>query len=107
LKANNRALIFGNGARSSIVLGNSSVDEFEPLIPLMTGALSNRQTVTVPLSTRTNRRLKRSFDAAARSRGNRPAENQCQFKSPHGKENQKKIFRTKLLRIPKRILWLT
>ena len=65
VQAKETTLIFGNGARSLNRSWTGSVDEFEPLVP-PTDA-SNRQTVTVPASTRANRRLKRRTATAARS----------------------------------------
>jgi hypothetical protein len=54
-----------------------SADEFEPLIPLPT-VLSNSQTVTVPVSTRTHRRLTRSWSAARHQREQAPSINPIQ-----------------------------
>jgi hypothetical protein len=64
-------LIFGNGARSPIVLGLVPLTSLNRSFLWMT-ELSHSQNVAVPLSTRTNRRLKRSSEAVVRPRGNMP-----------------------------------
>jgi len=71
VKAEERKLIFGNGARSPIVLGLVPLTSLNRSFLWMT-ELSHSQTVAVPLSTRTNRRLKRSSGAVVRPRGNMP-----------------------------------
>jgi hypothetical protein len=63
-------LIFGNGARSPIVLGLVPLTSLNRSFLWMT-ELSNSQNVAVPLSTRTNRRLKRS-PTAVRPGGDMP-----------------------------------
>ena len=62
-------MIFWNGARSPIVLGLVPFTSLNRSFLWMT-ELSHSQNVAVPLSTRTNRRLKRSSEAVVRPRGN-------------------------------------
>jgi len=71
VKAEETELIFGNGARSPIVLGLVPLTSLNRSFLWMT-ELSHSQNVAVPLSTRTNRRLKRSSEAVVRPRGNIP-----------------------------------
>ena len=59
MKAKQAELIFRNGARSPIVLGLVPLTSLNRSFLWLTN-LSYRQTVTVPWSTRTHRRLKRS-----------------------------------------------
>lgn len=84
-------MIFGNGARSPIVLGLVPLTSLNRSFLWMT-ELSNSQNVTVPLSTRTNRRLKRS-QTAARPRGDMPNKSASRCRaSRKGKNPKKKLF---------------
>ena len=87
MKAEERKLIFGNGARSPIVLGLVPLTSLNRSFLWMT-ELSNSQNVAVPLSTRTNRRLKRS-PAAVRPRGDMPKKS-ASVPGLHGKERTRK-----------------
>jgi len=77
-------LVFRNGARSPIVLGLAPLTSLNRSFLWMT-ELSNSQNVAVPLSTRTNRRLKRSPSAVVRPRGNMPQTSTPLWPAPHRK----------------------
>ena len=80
-------MIFGNGARSPIVLGPVPLTSLNRSFLWLT-ELSHSQNVTVPLSTRTNRRLKRS-SSAARPRGDMPKQSTPLLSRPPGKEKSR------------------
>jgi hypothetical protein len=82
VKPKQTELIFGNGARSSIVLGLVPLTSLNRSFLWMT-ELSNSQNVAVPSRTRTNRRLKRSQPAIA-PRGDMP------ISSAHGSQAERK-----------------
>ena len=71
MKAQFNQADFGNGARSLIVLGLAPLTSLNRSFLLLTES-SHSQIVTVPLSTRTYRRLKRSLSAARSGRKHGP-----------------------------------